>query len=177
MPKLIATLLLLLSLVPAAYAEKTKPKMVSATAEERETLSRLHVANQKEIHAGALAVERGQTKDVRAFGRHLVDDHGTADTKLVALAKKKEVSLAEMESTALDLLRAVKDPDFDRLFATMMVEEHEQAIKVVQGAQGTVKDTEILALLKDTLPMLENHLDVAEKLQNPARAEAPILRH
>jgi putative membrane protein len=176
MMKFIATLMLLLSLVPAVYADKTKPKVASATAEERETLSRLHVTYQKEIKAGALAVERGQAKDIRAFGRHLVDDHGTADAKLVALAKKKEVSLPEMQSSALDLLRSAKEPDFDRLFIGMVIREHEQAIKLVQGAQGTVKDTEILAFLKDTLPMLEKHRDAAEKLQNPARAQAPVRR-
>jgi putative membrane protein len=176
MMKLTATLLLLLCLIPLAYAHEDKPRTAAGatTAEERETLSRLHVANQKEIKAGALAVERGQSKETRRFGRHLVDDHTAADGKLVALAKRKSVELPEMESSALDVLRNAKDADFDRIFSSMMVKEHEQAIKLVKGAQGTCKDTEILAFLKDVLPTLEKHRDMAADLQNPIRAEAPV---
>jgi putative membrane protein len=172
MKNITAILLLVIALAPIVYADDNSPKSVSATPDERETLTVLHVANQKEVKAGGLAIERGQTKGIREFGKMMVEDHTAADDKIVALARKKDVVLAEMESTALDTLRATKDTEFDRTFITMMVKEHEHAIKVVKDAQRKCKDKDILAFLGDTLPTLQKHRDAAERLQNPTRAEA-----
>src|SRR5882672_2708862 len=56
-------------------------------------LGKLHHSNQKEISMGKLAQKSGRTREVKAFGLALVNDHTAADHKVVALAKQEKVNL------------------------------------------------------------------------------------
>ena len=179
MRRLLVGLLVTLSFVGLAVAQSSrttlddrapKPPVVQVTAEESEAISRLHAANQKEIGAGALAAERGQTGEVRNFGRHLVDDHTAADRKLKDLAQKKSVKLSDSESSVLSTLRATPDSEFDRVFVATMIKEHDAAIELVREAQEECKDPEIRAFLKTTLPMLLKHRDMAERISDKSKS-------
>ena len=63
------------------------------SAQTAEVLSKLHHSNQMEVAAGKLAQEKGQSKDVKAFGKTLVTDHSAADKKVMALAKEEKRSI------------------------------------------------------------------------------------
>ncbi len=56
-------------------------------------LGKLHHSNQMEVAAGKLAEEKGQSKDVKSFGKTLVTDHTASDRKVMALAKSEKIEL------------------------------------------------------------------------------------
>jgi putative membrane protein len=90
-----------------------------ATAQTAEVLNKLHHSNQMEIAAGKLAQEKGQSKDVKSFGKILVTDHSAADKKVMALAKDEKIDLpadVPMPPDKMDKMKAASGAEFDRMF-------------------------------------------------------------
>jgi putative membrane protein len=151
----------------AAFADDQVPKL----------LSDLHHTNQMEIHMGAMAKEKSQSADVKAYGDKLVKDHTDADDQVLALAKKEGVALetpsqegmmaqhdASKHMKGMADLSAKTGADFDKSFAQMMVDGHKKNIAKLQKADGSLTDPDAKALVEKLLPTLQEHLAIAQKI-------------
>jgi putative membrane protein len=132
-------------------------------------LGKLHHSNQMEVAAGKLAEEKGQSKEVKSFGKTLVTDHSASDKKVMALAKSEKIELpAEAakpdDDKMLDKLKSASGAEFDKTFAKDMLADHEKDIAEVKEARDKTTDTKLKSLLSATLPVLEKHRDLAQKL-------------
>ena len=139
----------------------------AATAQTAEVLSKLHHANQMEVAAGKLAQEKGQSKDVKAFGKTLVTDHSAADKKVMALAKDEKIDLpadVPMPPEMMDKMKAASGAEFDKVFASHMLDDHKKDIAEAKAARDTTGDAKLKALLTSTIPVLEKHREIAQKL-------------
>jgi putative membrane protein len=147
------------------------------TDKDKETLAKLHHINQMEIKAGQMAKKNSQNKQVKQYGEMLIKDHSLADKQITALAKKENIELtmpaptdpseqAERQSDmdAMSRLETLKGEEFDREFSKMMVEGHQKAIDMVQTAVRQTQDSKIQGLLNKLLPVLKEHLRVAEQI-------------
>jgi putative membrane protein len=130
-----------------------------------EVLAKLHQSNLKEIEMGKLAQERGQSKEVKAFGKTLVKDHTAADKKVQALARQEKVELPEAPP-AMDHSDLGSGSAFDMKFSQAMVEDHKKDIDEVKTARETTTNARLKALLTELLPTLERHRETAERLAN-----------
>ena len=139
-----------------------------AAAQTEEVLLKLHHSNQMEIAAGKLAQEKGQSKDVKSFGKTLVSDHTAADKKVMSLAKGEKIDLPTSEpmpaDDKMDKLKSASGADFDRMFAADMLDDHKRDIADAKAARDNTSDTKLKGLLSSTLPVLEKHRDLAQKL-------------
>src|SRR5205823_7577638 len=84
--------------------------------------------NIAEISGGAAAAQKGTSPDVKTFGNRMVTDHGKALDELKQLAQIKGIALptdvnAEQKAMA-DKLAKLSGKDFDKQYATDMVEDH-----------------------------------------------------
>ena len=139
----------------------------AADPQTAEVLGKLHHANQMEIAAGKLAQEKGQSKDVKSFGKTLVTDHTASDTKVMALAKEEKIELttaAPMPDQMMDKLKTATGADFDKVFATSMLEDHKKDIAEAKAARDSTSDAKLKKLLTATIPVLEKHREIAQKL-------------
>jgi putative membrane protein len=144
-------------------------------AQTEEVLMKLHHSNQMEIAAGKLAQEKGQSKDVKSFGKTLVTDHSAADKKVMALAKQEKLELPTsqpMGDDKMDKMKSASGADFDKMFAADMLDDHKKDIADVKSARDNTKDAKLKALLSSTLPVLEKHRDIAQKLTDKLGASA-----
>jgi putative membrane protein len=163
----------LLAATATAHAAD-KPAAAGAPAAASETatvLGKLHHSNQMEIEMGKLAQKNGGSKDVKAFGKTLVQDHTAADKKVTALAKQEKVDLKTAappmkpdDQAKMDQLKTQKGAEFDKAFSTAMVEDHKKDVSEASAARDSTSDPKLKALLTDTVPVLEKHRDTAEKL-------------
>jgi putative membrane protein len=138
-----------------------------AAAQTAQVLSKLHHSNQMEIAAGKLAQEKGQSKDVKTFGRTLVTDHSAADKKVMALAKDEKIDLPAdmpMPPDTMDKMKAASGAEFDKIFASHMLDDHKKDIADAKAARDTTADAKLKALLTSTIPVLEKHRETAQKL-------------
>jgi putative membrane protein len=148
-------------------------------------LSQMHRTNLMEIRMGQLAQKNGSSAKVKQFAARLVRDHQAADQKVVAVAKQLGIALPTMqdkergttgqadttyrqESPQADRdgqeLRSLHGAAFDTAFANAMVKGHENAVNLLELAQGQVQHEEVKSLIASTLPTLREHLQIAQSL-------------
>jgi putative membrane protein len=146
-----------------------------------DVLATLHQANQNEIQAGKLAQQMGQSAAAKDYGTMLVTEHTAADQKLMAYATGKDIPLersdqarpqADQGRHMLEKLRTVEGGAFDRAFAVMMIDGHEQVLALVSSAQGKVSDPDLKALLGELAPTLKKHLQHARALAAATQGSA-----
>jgi putative membrane protein len=157
-------------------------------------LAELHRVNELQIRLGRLAgaEDRGASPEVEALGARLVADHSAADSKVLALAKRKNLDekqlrdsaeAAEMPAEANERLedgerlRAATGEELDRLLVSAVVRDHRRTVAMVRDARDTSEDPQLNALLETLQPMLEQHLRAAEALAAggtaPGRGQRP----
>jgi putative membrane protein len=133
-----------------------------------DVLAKLHHANQTEIAMGEIAKKNGQSKETKAFGKTLVKDHGAADKKVVALAKKEKLTLPE-DSADKGMGDMPAGADFDATFAQSMLDDHTKDVAEVTTARDTTTDADLKKLLSGLLPTLQKHKDTAQRLVDGAK--------
>lgn len=120
-----------------------------------------------EIAIGELAAAKGTSQAVKDFGTMLATDHGAHKQKLIDLANAAGVAVptepAEAGKANLDKLQGLSGADFDKQFATMMVDSHHKGI-AKNEAQAKSSDAQTAKLAQETLPTLRKHLGIAEGL-------------
>jgi putative membrane protein len=121
---------------------------------------------QMEVRMGQLAVQNGQSQDVKNLGQRLVDDHKKANQELQSLAQKKNISLSSDEhgkhQKMVDKLQGKSGADFDKAFVTMAVKDHKKDIAKFEKCSNDVNDPDLKAFIDKTLPTLREHLKMAQ---------------
>jgi len=137
----------------------------AADVNTADVLKKLHESNQKEIEMGKLAEQKGQSKEVKSFGKMLVKDHTAADKKVTALAKEQKTELAPAPTQAMDHMGSMgSGPEFDAKFAQEMLDDHKKDIAEVKQARDGTADAKLKKLIDDLLPTLQKHEDTAQKI-------------
>lgn len=154
---------------PAAAVEKVTPGQGRGpTAMERDTLQKLHDANQMEISMGELAKRKGSSKAVRQLGTELVADHNQADRKIDAYLRKRGSDIRALGTTAVGpehaMIGAKSGPEFDRAFALRMIADHTKTIDLVEGAHKETRDEELRTIYDELLPTLQAHKRAAQEI-------------
>lgn len=123
----------------------------------------------EEIEVGKLAQQKGTDAEVKSFGKMLVDDHTKSFNDLKSFSEKKQISLplvaTEDNKEAYNDLNKKTGLEFDKKFAQMMVDGHENAIKDAEKVSKDAKDEEIRMWAANKIPTLTAHLEHAKKLK------------
>lgn len=128
-----------------------------------------------EIEAGRAALENASSQAVKKFAQTMIDDHTQANNELAAIARKKNLELADnatlMNRARQFILERRDGESFDVAYARNQVGAHERSVELFQ--RGTrAEDPDIKAFATKTLPKLEHHLQMARQLLNTTeRAE------
>ncbi len=124
--------------------------------------------NLAEVQMGQLAKEKGQSDAVKSYGQMLVTDHSANNEKATALAEQNGLSAptepSAKQKAGYDKLNGLSGAAFDREFAKMMVMDHKEDIAKFKR-QAAKKDDPFAQFASDTLPVLQKHLEAAEKLK------------
>ena len=128
-----------------------------------------------EVELGRTAEKKASSPEVKRFAERMVKDHGAANQKLEALAKKHKIEAKgtygtpplkpdeEAKSEKADLSK-LSGREFDQAYAREMVQDHEKAVSLFQDEAKNGKDKEVSQLAGSLLPTLEEHLKMAQGL-------------
>ena len=123
-----------------------------------------------EVVLGKLAQQRGANLRVKNFGIMMVKDHSTANTKLMALAKSKNINLPTTPGAAdqkvIDELSKKSGKDFDKAYVADMINDHKNDIEEFHYASENCSDPDLKAFAGKTLPVLKNHLDAINTIHD-----------
>ncbi|MCW0206394.1 DUF4142 domain-containing protein [Achromobacter veterisilvae] len=178
---LTATLLATMTLAaaPAAQAQTAPPAAPMASeakldSADRDFLENAAQAGNMEVAGSKLALEKARDPDVKAFAQKMIEEHGKAGQQLASLAQSKgyeaptEPSLVQQAKLkALGL----RDDSFDKAYIDEIgVSAHQDAVKLFEEASNEVKDPDVKQFATQTLPVLQQHLEMAQALQQRANA-------
>lgn len=140
------------------------------TGNDRSFITQAAEDGHAEIALGKLAQQNGANKAVKDFGQRMVADHGKANQELAAIALKLGVAPPKepgsKQKADIKKLSKLKGADFDREFADHMVKDHEKAVALFEKEARNGKAPELKAYASKTLPVLQEHLKMAEALQS-----------
>jgi putative membrane protein len=118
-----------------------------------------------EVELGKLAQQNAQSDDVKQFGTRMVQDHTNANQQLMTILSGKDFSvpqqLDEKDRKALDKLSKMRGAEFDRAYMRDMVQDHEKDVKKFRQEAEHGSDADLKAFAQKTLPVLEQHLQLA----------------
>jgi putative membrane protein len=154
----------LCGMMPAAHAART----MRLNASDRHFAREAVTGNRSEVLLGSLAVKRGASASVKQFGRQMVADHSKALDAFKKLAARKHTMVpsgvgSATRKTYARLSKLTGDA-FDRAYVRDMVEDHVHDVEGFKTAARIVKDPDLKALTKKTLPVLQHHLTMIRKI-------------
>ncbi len=111
-----------------------------------------------EVAMGRMAEQKGQSDDVKSFGKRMVTDHGKANDELKKIAAQKNVKLPAKEPTV--------SWSSDKAYIDMMVKDHEKDLAEVKEEANSGNDPDVKKFAEDTAKMVQEHLDLAKQTQS-----------
>jgi putative membrane protein len=122
---------------------------------------------QAEVRMGELGQQKATSADVKNLAKTLSDDHQKANDELANIAKSKGVDLpsgiGSTQQSAISDLESKQGPEFDRQFVMIAIRDHKGDIAVFEQASRQLTDPDLRAFAQKTLPVLRNHLQLAEQ--------------
>jgi len=120
-----------------------------------------------EVQLGKLAKTKATSPQVLEFASMMVDDHSAANKELMDLAGKKVITLPAILDNKTQKeyndFEKMGKKDFDKAYMDYMVKDHKEDIDEFKKEAENGKDSELKAFANKTIPVLQHHLEMAEK--------------
>jgi putative membrane protein len=134
----------------------------------------LDEANAADSAAGAYALTKARSPDVKAFAKLMMGEHHALRAQGQQLAQRLNVTpeppaddplkpAAESEMTALKA--APKGPQFDRIYIEQEVGIHKAVLDLAEKAHDAARNEDLKKLIEQAKPVIQKHLDRAEEIQ------------
>jgi putative membrane protein len=128
-----------------------------------------------EVNLAQVAIQKAADPGVRQFAQRMLQDHTKANQQLAQILSQKGVTIptetSSSEQREVDRLQKLSGADFDKAYMDHMLRDHKKDVKEFEKASESATDTDIKAFAANTLPILQDHLRMAEELDKTARAE------
>jgi putative membrane protein len=150
---------LALSFAGVARAQNTPAGKSSSVSEKDKTfMKKAAKGGMMEVAMGRLAEQKGQSEDVKSFGKRMVTDHSKANDELKKIAAEKNVKLPEKEHKV--------SWSSDKAYMDAMVKDHEKDLAEFQEEAKNGSDPDVKKFAEDTAKMVQEHLDLAKQNQS-----------
>jgi putative membrane protein len=119
---------------------------------------------------------KSENPDVKHFEEQMVRDHTTANTELTAIAGQAGIETPKALDTdhqkIHDQLQSMHGKAFDQQYMRVMVEDHDQAVKLFRQEDSLGHDPQLKQFANKILPAIEEHqkmaLDLSRRLSQTA---------
>ena len=127
------------------------------------------ISDMFEIQSNKLAEDKGNASE-KAFASQMVTDHTKTSTELKGLVSSGKVkeelptALDSSHQSKLDKLKGENGKDFSSDFDAMQISAHKDAVSLFERYAKGGDNAGLKDWAGKTLPALQHHLDMAEKL-------------
>jgi putative membrane protein len=122
-----------------------------------------------EVQLGTLALTKASSAEVKKFAQMMVDQHTQANNELKSLAQQKSITLPTVMGNEYqrkyDNLKDKTGAEFDKDYMDLMVKDHKEDIDKFEDMAEDGKDPEIKSWASSKVPVLRQHLQEAERVQ------------
>jgi putative membrane protein len=137
------------------------------------------IGGQAEVDLAKLALQRAQSREVKQFAQHMVDDHGKANDRLAKLGKGNKAVLpkgpdADPDARAVRAqLEKFNGQRFDLEYMAVQIGDHQKTAQLLEHEIGSGQDVQMKNYAKETLPVVLKHLDMAKTLHAQLASAPP----
>ncbi|TCD12142.1 DUF4142 domain-containing protein [Pedobacter frigidisoli] len=128
------------------------------------------VGGMAEVELGKMALEKGTNQQVKDFASMMVKDHGMANTELMDISAKKNITLPstvdEEHKKIMDDLSKKTGADFDKAYVDAMVSGHKATLKLMEDESKNGADADLKAFATKTSPTVQGHLVMINKISD-----------
>jgi putative membrane protein len=151
----------------------TSGQSAALNPDDRSFLERAAVGGKTEVELGQLAQEKAQNDQVKQFGQRMVTDHSQANSELVSLGDKMQLSLpTELDKEHQDLrnkLAKLNGAKFDKEYMKAMVEDHQKDLDDFQRESNNAINSDVKTFAAKTAPVIQQHLDLAKSISDSVK--------
>ncbi len=151
--------------------ERNEERLPSDNAQDdAEFMVRAASGGMLEVELGRMAQQKAGSPRVKEFANMMVNDHSRANEELKALAARKNIVLpstpGDEAQEHISELTKYSGAEFDKEYMNLMTKDHQEDISLFEKAAEDSKDREVKAFAAKTLPVLRNHHQMAEQLED-----------
>lgn len=150
--------------------------LAQAAAEDKANLSKADqdfvteaaTGGMLEVKLGQIAMENGNSAEVKRFGQRMVADHTKANQELKQVVDKKGVTLPkdleQKQQKELDRMSKMRGADFDKEYIQLMLKDHKEDISQFENQAKNGQDADLKAFATQSLPILREHLALIQTI-------------
>jgi len=136
---------------------------------ERRFVNKAADHGKTELALAELATQQASNAEVKSFAQKLIEDHKMVNDELTSLAGQKNVKLDDddpQEDRHYKRLAKKSGMEFDQEFVEMMVDMHEDDVKMFEKASTDAKDSALKSFAAKHVDHLRQHLQQAQSLRS-----------
>ncbi len=157
-------------LMLARNAAAPAPGATENPAASKTFVARAATGGMEEVELAELALSKSSNPAVDDFAKKMKHDHSAANAKLASIAKDESIAvpggLTAQQQKKMKQLKAKSGAEFDKAYAATMVVAHKKTIALFENASHKASSQQLRQFAKDSLPMLHEHLKLAEAMQS-----------
>lgn len=159
----------------SATTAMSDPNAANSTlsAQDKKFADAAATGGMMEVMLGQLASTNATNASVKSLGAMMVKDHGKANDELKKWASASgytlPTSLKADQQKKYDELKSKKGAEFDRMYADLMVTDHQKDIAEFKKQASEGSEASLKSFASATLPTLEHHLMESEKAKNAVK--------
>ena len=127
------------------------------------------IGGMAEIDMAKMALAKSGDNEIKDFADMMAVDHTRANGELKNLLKTKSlplpVALDAAHRQTADSLNKLSATAFDKAYVKIMIDDHKEALKLMQDEAQNGKDTDLKAFAVRTAMIVRTHLDSINKIQ------------
>jgi putative membrane protein len=138
------------------------------SAADRDFMQKAASGGMAEVQTAELAQQRASSPQVKQFASRMITDHTQANSELQQLAEKQNVTLPAKpltkDAVAGQKLQGLNGVAFDQAYTQQALRDHQEAVALFRKEATSGQDPELKAFAQKTLPVLQQHLQMAQVL-------------
>lgn len=160
--------------LPSETATETAA-MASGSFSKDEVLGVIHTVNNGEIEQAQLALQKSSNASVRDAAQLIINDHTELNQRVDSLVRsgmkieKSPLSRGiKLQADQIhDELSELSGTEFDCTYLQRQIEQHELVLETMRSdIQPDAKERQVKALIAETIPALERHLETTKELHS-----------
>lgn len=165
------------SYVQTAAAQSTAAQAPAISPATQQFVNKVAISDLFEIATARLALARG-TDAQKAFANQMIQDHGKTSSELrqVIVVRGLKIDIPSQLDSAhqakYEQLNDARGDDFGAAYAKQQIAAHQEAIALFQRYAQNGDMPELKEWAAKTLPALNHHLEMAQKLDGAAKSPA-----
>jgi putative membrane protein len=122
--------------------------------------------NTKEIIWLKAGIAQSSNHELKSHAHSMLKDHEKLDSTVKGyLSMHSDLIVPSVDTSNVVNIQGKKGKEWDKAWVDQMVQDHSDLLDKLKKSQGDIKDTALLSIVNNTIPVVQSHLDMVKNIQ------------